>query len=176
MFKHRFWILVLVLLAPVAVGSESPDIVLKDFDGRDRNVNEYIGHGKWVVVVAWAHDCHICNQEIHQMSFFHDAHHKKDALVLGVSIDGFDKRELARDFVDRHSLNFPNLIAEPEQAVMMKFGAGPFVGTPTFYVYGPDGKLLAQNVGPITQEDVENFMNQTRAEAGKKPPAVADPS
>ena len=146
------------ILIATAVGAETPSIALRGFDGKTRNVNEYIGHGKWVVVATWAHDCHICADEIHHMADFHQAHKDRDAMVLGVSIDGYDQVALARAFVDRLKLPFPNLIAEPSQEVMMQFGAGEFVGTPTYYIYNPQGKIVGQNIGPITRKDVENFL------------------
>lgn len=136
----------------------SPDIPMRAPDGAVRNVNEIIGKGKWTVVVAWAHDCHICGREIHEMSAFHNAHKDKDATVLGVSVDGFDKAELAKGFIAKHKLPFPNLIAEPQQEVMMKFGAGRFIGTPTFYVFNPSGKIVGQNVGPVSREEMETFI------------------
>jgi peroxiredoxin len=151
-------VLLFLLLLPLAALGKSPDIVLKDLDGRDANVNQYIGKGKWVVVAIWAHDCPICNAEIYQMTFFHDEHYKKDAMVLGVSIDGYENKDKALAFIDRHAINFPNLIAEPDASVLAKFGAGPFIGTPTFYLYTPEGELAAKQVGPATQEDIENFM------------------
>jgi hypothetical protein len=42
---------------------------------------------------------------------------------------------------------------------MMKFGGGPFIGTPTFYIYDPSGKIVARNVGPTSQKDVEKFID-----------------
>ncbi len=150
----------LLLLVPFFVFA-TPDLVLKDFNGKDRNINEYIGKGKWVAVMIWAHDCHICNQEVHQMTFFHDEHKDKDAIVLGVSIDGMEQIDKARGFIKRNSVNFPNLIAEPEHEVLIKFGGGPFFGTPTFYIYNPAGDLVAKNIGPITGEDIERFMKSS---------------
>lgn len=156
--SRRFISLAAALLLAPALAWATPDLVLKDFSGARHNVNEYIGKGKWVVVTVWAHNCPVCNAEIYQMTFFHDEHHKKDAVVLGVSIDGDAKLDKARAFVDRHSLNFPNLLAEPEQEVLAAFGGGPFIGTPTFYIYAPDGKLVSQRIGPTTQEQVEEIM------------------
>lgn len=49
--------------------AKAPDIVLNDFDGRGRNVNEFIGQGKWTVVAIWAYDCPICNAEVHHLAF-----------------------------------------------------------------------------------------------------------
>jgi len=167
MLVKKTGILMLAILLSWSAWAGTPDIMLKGFDGKDRNVNEIIGKGKWSVVVVWAHDCHICNAEIHEMVKLHEDHKDKDLVVLGVSVDGYAKRKLAQGFVDKHNLNFTNLIAEPDQAVMMKFGAGPFVGTPTYYVYSPEGEIMAKNVGPVSQEDIESFLNDQAAAASK---------
>lgn len=138
--------------------AETPSIMLRDLDGRERNVSEFIGKGKWTVVVAWAHDCHICDREIGEMSAFHRAHAKKDASVVGVTLDGAAQLPQARDFVKRHKLPFVNLVAEPKQEIMRQFGAGDFVGTPTYYIYNPKGEIVGQNVGPVTRKEVEAFI------------------
>lgn len=141
-----------------AASADAPNIELRSFDGKPRNVNEIIGKGKWTTVAVWAHDCHICAREIHQMSDLHKARRDKDAIVLGVSIDGMGKVKQAREFVTRQKLPFENLIAEPDHEVLIKFGAGEFVGTPTYYIYNPKGEIVGQNIGPITREDVESFI------------------
>ncbi len=66
----------------------------------------------------------ICDREIDEMAAFHAAHKDKDAMVLGITLDGADHLKEARAFVKRHNLPFANLITEPSQEVMMKFGAG----------------------------------------------------
>jgi len=155
----RFAVLIGGMLA-VAVAAAAPDVVLKDLDGRERNVNEFIGHGKWVALTVWAHDCHVCEAEIHEMAEFHRAHYARDAIVLGVSIDGYAKRKQARAFVERHKLPFTNLIAEPSQAIIVKFGAGELVGTPTTYLYDPSGRLAAMTVGPVSRQDIESYIER----------------
>jgi len=149
----------LVLFSLVA--GATPNFVLKDVAGKSHNVNEYIGKGKWTVVTLWAHDCPICKQEIYQMVFFHDEHRKKDATVLGVSIDG-DNRAAAKRFIDDQGLNFPNLLIDPDQ--VGRFGAGELIGTPTYFIYTPTGKLTGKNIGPLTQKEVEAFIKS----GGKK--------
>lgn len=172
---RRLACLVFVLFSPtvlLAAGSDmpsniSPDIPLEALNKGKHNVNEFIGKGKWTIVVLWAHDCPLCNQEIHQMAFFHDEHHKKDAIVLGVSVDGKAQKAQAMKFIERHDLDFTNLLAEPDQFVLMRFGGGLFIGTPTYYVYTPDGKLYTREVGPITQEEVEKFMKESGINSSK---------
>lgn len=135
-----------------------PDVMLHDMDGKPRNAKEYIGQGKWTIVVIWAHDCLICDSSIHHMSEFHAAHHDKDATVLGVSIDGMDKLDLARGFVAKHKLPFSNLVAEPEEEVIGRFGGGRFIGTPTHYFYDPVGRIVGRKVGPLSGADIEAFI------------------
>ncbi|MCK4707037.1 MAG: TlpA family protein disulfide reductase [Gammaproteobacteria bacterium] len=157
---HKMNVLLLLLLASLTMSAyaAAPDVNARDVDGKTHNVNQYIGQGKWTVVVFWAHDCHICNLEIEQMTFFHDDHSKKDATVLGISMDGFKQVKKSKAFIERHELNFPNLLIEQSQAEFRKFGGGGFVGTPTFYLYNPAGELLAKNIGPVSPEDLEKFI------------------
>jgi peroxiredoxin len=150
---------------PLAVGAAAPNIVLKDQDGKTRNVNEFIGHGKWTVVAVWSADCPICRREIHHMAFFHDEHKKSDAHVMGLSIDSEAGRAKALGFINDHGLSFPNLIGDPDVAA--ELGGGVFIGTPTFYVYSPEGKLAAQRVGPVTLEQMEDLLRQLRAKQAK---------
>lgn len=142
----------------VTAWAETPSIMMRDLDGRERNVNEFIGKGKWTIVVAWAHDCRICDREIGEMSAFHRDHAKKNANVVGVSLDGAAQLPQARAFVKRHKLPFVNLVTEPKQEIMRQFGAGDFVGTPTYYIYNPKGEIVGQNVGPVTRKEVEAFI------------------
>lgn len=165
--KVSGFLLATLLFAPLLVAA-GPDVVLRDFSGKQRNVSEFIGKGKWTVVAFWAHNCPVCNEELPGMTFFHDAHKDKDAVILGVTIDGWDKRKKAQGFIDTHALNFTNLIAEPHQEVLRRFGGGDFYGTPTFYVYSPSGELLARQIGPVSPEDIEKFMNSVNQANGEK--------
>jgi len=155
------------LLLPWFALAAAPEVTLRDLAGRDHRVSEYIGRGQWTVVAVWSVDCPICQREIHHMAFFHDEHAKKDATVLGVSIDGFADRVRIKGFIDEHALNFPNLIgARPDIA---GFGGGPFKGTPTYLFFSPQGRLVAQRLGAITQEEAERIIRQFAAGAEMAP-------
>lgn len=155
--KQIFLGMALSLLA-MAAGAAAPGIELRDLEGKPRNVNEFIGQGKWTVVAVWAHDCKVCAEEIGEMRALHAARGAKDITVLGVSIDGSRQMAQARGFVALHKLPFTNLVAEPEQEVMARFGGGAFIGTPTFYIYEPGGKIVARRVGPLASRDAEEFI------------------
>ena len=155
----RQFILSLVLLLGMnTTHAAVPDILLHDLDGRPRNVNEFIGHGQWVIVAFWMHDCKICAREIHHMSAFHKAHQAKDAIVLGISIDGTAFADEAKRFVAIHQLPFPNLLTEPDFDAIQKFGGGKFIGTPTHYFFDPIGRIVGRKIGPISGADIEEFI------------------
>ncbi|MGB9130193.1 MAG: TlpA disulfide reductase family protein [Thiobacillus sp.] len=158
MTLQRFFIGLALVLMACTVRAQVPDIELRDLEGKPRNVNEFIGHGKWTIVSVWAHDCAVCEKEIGEMAAFHTANRDRNAIVLGVSIDGMAQRDLAQKFVARHTLPFVNLVAEPEQDVIGKFGGGAFIGTPTHYFYDPRGRIVGRKIGPMPRADLEEFI------------------
>jgi peroxiredoxin len=147
---RNFWkSAVLALCFAPLLAAATPDLVLKDFDGKDRNVKEFIGTGRWTVVVVWSADCPICKRDIVHMTFFHEDNRKKDATVLGLSIDGVENSQHARQFITDQALNFPNLIGSWKDA-------------------RAEGKFMNQRVGPATQEEMEATIEQLKA--GQKKP------
>lgn len=158
MINRLFLSIILVLILSTAHAA-APDIALQTLDGQPRNVNEIIGHGKWVIVVFWAHDCRVCASEIHHMNAFHAAHKDRDAIVLGVTIDGAALIDRARGFAATHKLQFMNLVTEPDAETVERFGGGKFVGTPTHYFYDPTGRIVGRKIGPLSGADLEVFID-----------------
>ena len=148
--------MVVWLMLPVLALAAGPDVRLKDLGGKDHGIDEYIGQGKWTVVVIWSADCPICRRDIYHMTFFHDEHRKKDATVLGVSIDGYANRGKAQAFINDQSLNFPNLIGDPDDP--SRISGTMFIGTPTYYFFSPQGKFMTQRIGPVTQQQAEDII------------------
>lgn len=165
--RLRFPVVVLwaALLAAPAFATP-PSVPLSDFTGGMHDIATHLGKGQWVIVVAWAHDCHVCEAEMGEMAQFHRDYAKKDARVVGVSIDGFELRDKARAFVERHRLPFPNFLVEPDQEIMMRFGGGPFYGTPTHYIYDPTGKLVAMSTGTVTAQEIRSYIDGKKTGAG----------
>lgn len=145
---------------------------LEDFSGKPQKLENYIGKdGKWLIVMMWASDCHICNREAHQYVDFHLIHSDTDATVLGISLDGEDRKKEAIKFIDKHSIDFPNLIAEPEyvSGIYKKLTGEYFAGTPSFLIYAPNGELKAAQAGAVPTSLIEEFMkkNSTKKVVGE---------
>ena len=162
-------LLALLIACTNLVAHAADEITFTDFAGEPRTIESYTGDGRWLVVMVWAHNCHVCNQEAEAYAQFHEAHRDSDAHVLGVSLDGAANRDKAEAFIARHDLPFPNLIAEPER-VMLKYlilTQTQFRGTPTILLYGPDGALRAAQAGAVPVASIEAYIarNSRQAEA-----------
>ncbi|MGF1644868.1 MAG: peroxiredoxin family protein, partial [Thiotrichales bacterium] len=92
-------LLLLTLLFVFTSGSAfaAPDLDLRTLEGKAASLDDYVGKGKWTLVMFWATDCGICMREKPVMSDFHDAHKDKDAIVVGVAIDGMANVASVRD-------------------------------------------------------------------------------
>lgn len=165
-FKNSLAIsfLLLVMSAPVMAMDVMAGL-LKDFDGDLHSLNEYTGKGKWTVVMLWASDCHACNAEAKQYVKFHEAHKDKDAVILGVSLDGEMKKSEASQFIQRHGVTFPNLIEEPGkiESLYASLSGQRWIGTPSFLIYSPTGELRAAQVGAVPTHIIESFISKESA-------------
>lgn len=143
--------------------SSTDDSGLRDLNGQQRQLSDYTGKGKWTIVMIWASDCHVCNEEVHHYVRFHNEHKDKDAAVLGLSADGWEGRTAAKAFIDRHKVSFPNLLGSGPAIVELyqTITAESLPGTPAFLVFDPKGKIAAKQVGPVEVEIIENFIAQS---------------
>lgn len=124
-------------------------------------IEDYKQPGTWLVVMIWAHDCEVCEREVGSYQNFHDQQDPRYANVLGLTLDGSEFREQANEFVTRHRLEFENIVGEPEVvAGYYELITGTrWVGTPSFLIFGPDGELMAKQVGAVEVDVVENFIS-----------------
>lgn len=145
---RRLNLLALLLVAPLVWAS--PDFTLNDLNGKPHHLSDY--RGKWVIVNYWATWCPPCREEIPELVMFYE-NHKSNAVVLGVNMEQVDPQTL-RQFVDDNMISYPVLPGTREAEV------GPIPGLPTTYLITPEGKLVARQVGMVTAEGIEAFINK----------------
>ncbi|MCZ6717955.1 MAG: TlpA disulfide reductase family protein [Gammaproteobacteria bacterium] len=136
------------------------DTKLKDLDGLDHQLGEYIGHGKWVIFNVWGPKCPPCIDEMPELTAFHDDHHDTDAVVIGLALDfpSFDNAN-AEDvavFVDDYFVSFPVLLGDRQ--IASRIGGKPLRGIPTTFIFSPQGRLVHIRYGPMTQNELENLI------------------
>lgn len=155
-YKLLIFLFSLMLAMPVQAA------IFKDFKGKPANMTDYIGKGKWVIVMIWASDCHLCNKEAKNYDNFHQQHKNKDAIILGLSTDGKAKLAEAKSFIKRHDLHFPNIIGENRDVAIrfQNLTGVEWTGTPSFLVYSPEGELAVQQSGAVPVYLIEEFLQQ----------------
>jgi peroxiredoxin len=154
--KQLVFILLLILAVPVSANEG----VFQDFKGNESRIDSFGGNGNWLVLMIWAHDCRICDQEVGSYEVFHHNSGDKNIRILGLSIDGESNKPKAVNFIDRHDLTFPNLIGELNE-VMAYYRSktrSMFVGTPSILLFDPSGEIKAVQVGPASPEAIEKFI------------------
>ncbi len=148
-----------------ALKQESLKNTLLDFSDKPVQFEDYIKSKQWTVVMFWASDCHVCNLEANQFVKLHTEHSNKNIRVLGVSVDGKRKKADAQEFINVHNINFPNLIGELDDITSLynQYTGETWIGTPTFMVFSPEGKVMAQRPGMLPPELIVSFVeSQTK--------------
>ncbi len=143
-------LLALMLVSPVARALDMP---LHDVNGNQANLESFLG--KWVVVNYWATWCPPCIVEMPELQSFHDAHASEDAMVIGINTEHIGKRQLLT-FLEDYFITYPVFTSKP--TTQSELGLIP--GLPTTFLVSPEGKVVARQVGPVTRDMIEQFIDK----------------
>lgn len=144
--------LLAVVLLGMAAAVGAAGFSFQDTDGRKHSLAGY--KGKWVLVNFWATWCPPCLEEIPDLVDLHDRHKDKDLVVLGVALD-YRNPQQVKDFADQMFISYPVILGSYDSAAQV----GKVSGLPTTYLFNPQGKMVAYNVGAITSRMVENYIS-----------------
>lgn len=147
--KRKLSVALLLLAMPLSV--LAVDMPLTDINGNKVNLKSY--QGKWVVVNYWATWCPPCIVEMPELQSFHDEHVNKDAMVIGINTELIGKQQL-RSFLEDYFITYPIVKSKPTQQSEL----GLIPGLPTTFLVTPEGEVVARQVGPVTRDMIEQFM------------------
>lgn len=140
------------------------DVSLYSIDDKQHKLSEFIGQGKWVVLNIWGTRCPPCREEMPELVSFHDEHKDDDAIVVGIAVDfpsyGYADKEEVNTFADDYLIDFQLLLSD--SSITEKTGLGRLQGLPTTYLFNPDGEVVGVQVGGITKDILENFINKQK--------------
>jgi len=142
---------VLLLLIVLPCAAQAVDMPLVAVDGSKHNLNQY--RGKWLVVNYWATWCPPCIVEMPELQSFHDEHVDVDAMVIGINAEDISQSRL-QTFLEDYFISYPVFMSKPEQQSEL----GLIPGLPTTFLVTPRGEVAARQVGPVTQEMLEQFI------------------
>ena len=139
-----------LLLALMVSAAQAADFKVTDTNGKTHSLSGY--KGKWVLVNYWATWCPPCLEEIPDLIALHE-NKKNNLVVIGVAMDYRNAKQVT-DFAEGLLVTYPIVLGTPEIIHQI----GPVQGLPTTYLFNPEGKMVAQQVGLITRASVESYI------------------
>jgi len=127
---------------------------LTDNTGKTHTLAQY--KGKWVLVNFWATWCPPCLAEIPDLEALH-ANRKNNLVVLGIALDYHSPQDV-QQFAERMRITYPLILGDSKIVAQI----GVVNGLPTTYLYNPQGKMVAYNVGPLTRAAVEQYLSRKK--------------
>lgn len=147
------------LLLGLNNAARASDFTLTDSTGKVHKLSQY--KGKWVLVNFWATWCPPCLAEIPDLNELHE-NKKNNVAVFGIALQYANPKQVI-DFAEGLMVSYPIVLGNPKIASQI----GPVEGLPTTYLYNPQGKLVAHQLGPITKQAVEEFIRNAEKAAKK---------
>jgi thiol-disulfide isomerase/thioredoxin len=138
--------------ALLAAGEAAPAWRLADAEGRTHELSEY--RGKLVVLDFWATWCGPCVRAMPEVQRLHEKYRDRNVVVLG--LDSWEDSNAAA-YMREKGYGY-GLLLNGEQTA----GAYRVTVLPTFYVIGPDGKILYASTGAADdlEPSIEKYLTE----------------
>jgi len=124
--------------------SQAQAFLVSDFEGNRVDVQDYIGDGRWTMVMLWQLDCIPCEEQKPAVEAFHNKYKSSSAHVVGLVIDGHEEMPKIKKFVAKKPTAFPShvVFGDVFQEQIKKETGKIFPAAPGYILYTPDGKLV----------------------------------
>jgi cytochrome c biogenesis protein CcmG, thiol:disulfide interchange protein DsbE len=142
----------------VADAKPAPDFTMPTLEpyllewGETLTLSQFVGD-KPIVLNFWASWCLPCRREAPLFERYWQQY-KDRILFLGVNFQ--DQAADAEAFIEEFKMTFPSG-SDPKAKVGIDYG---IFGLPETFIISKDGKVLAKQVGEMTQDALEGYVNQ----------------
>lgn len=127
----------------------------QDTTGKIHKLENY--KGRWILVNFWATWCPPCLKEIPDLIALHE--NRKDIMVIGVAMD-FGDAQVVMDFVRSMSITYPIVLGDRKIASQLD----EISLLPSTYFFDPEGNPAARQLGIISRESIEKFIESKSVE------------
>ena len=127
---------------------------LPDLENKPQSLNQW--RGKVLVVNFWATWCAPCREEIPIFVKLQEKYRTQGLQFIGISIDQADKTsEFSRNF----GINYPSLIGTFDTIDISRQAGNKAQALPYTVILDRKGKIVATELGGLTQEKLEARVN-----------------
>lgn len=127
----------------------APSLNLPDLTGNSRNLKQW--NNTVLVVNFWATWCPPCRKEIPEFISLQESLGHKGVQFIGVAIEA---REPVEKFAQKHSINYPILIAG-DDGIHHSTAFGNLIGSiPFTAIIDRQGQIRHRQAGPISREQI----------------------
>lgn len=147
---------VIIFLSPLPAYA----FLVSDFEGKRTNVHEYVGDGRWTVVMLWQLGCVPCEKQKPAVEAFHEKYKASKAHVLGLVMDGHESIPEIQSFLETQSVGFPSLVVFGDvfnEQVVEETGKG-FPASPGYIIYSPAGQVEFSVNSMVNIEELLGFI------------------
>ncbi|MGE7184796.1 thiol-disulfide oxidoreductase ResA [Peribacillus sp. NPDC006672] len=135
-------------------GSDAPNFVLTDMEGKEHKLSEYKGKG--VFLNFWGTYCKPCEYEMPYMENQYKNFKDKGVEILAVNVGESDYA--VNNFITKHNLTFPVMIdkgREVENAYRVDI-------LPVTFLVDKKGKVVDIITGALTEESIQKHMERIK--------------
>ncbi|MGG4265258.1 thiol-disulfide oxidoreductase ResA [Peribacillus simplex] len=135
-------------------GSDAPNFVLTDMEGKEHKLSEYKGKG--VFLNFWGTYCKPCEYEMPYMENQYKSYKDQGVEILAVNVGESDYA--VNNFITKHNLTFPVMIdkgREVENAYRVDV-------LPVTFLVDKEGKVVDIITGALTEESIQKHMERIK--------------
>ncbi|KOR86778.1 thiol-disulfide oxidoreductase [Bacillus sp. FJAT-22058] len=135
-------------------GSEAPNFVLTDMEGKEHKLSDYKGKG--VFLNFWGTYCKPCEYEMPYMENQYKNFKDQGVEILAVNVGESDYA--VNNFITKHELTFPVMIdkgREVENAYRVDI-------LPVSFLVDKEGKVIDIITGALTEESIQKHMERIK--------------
>ena len=150
------------------VGFAAPDFELKLLDAKGKTMKLSDLRGKAVVLDFWATYCVPCKVEMPWFVDLQKQYGPQGLQVVGVAIDD-EEEKVVSEFSKKMGVNYPILMGT--ESVAQSYGG--LSGLPTTFFLDRSGKIVAREVGLVSESQIVDNIKKSLASGGNAKAAAA---
>ncbi|MCE2741619.1 MAG: TlpA family protein disulfide reductase [Sphingobacteriales bacterium] len=127
-----------------------PNLVLKDMEGKSKNMADYSKSGKITIISFWATWCSPCKKELNNMhELYDDWKAKYDLQIVAVCTDNTRNTQKVKPYVDGQGWEF-DIIMDVNQDFQRAMN---IVQIPHTFLLDQNGKIVYQHSGYVEGDE-----------------------